>query len=216
MTLYRHYKNLPYRLLDIVKHSETMEDLVLYETLYDNQGGRLWVRPKGMFFETVEVQGQKQPRFAKSELSIQTYDKLPNEVRSAIDRIGRLAFDEWDVTQLETRTQGKTKLHVALGSYDGQAVAFKIGYQLTKDRYYSWLGAVDPQYHRFGFASRLAEEQHEWCVGEGYQTIQTKCLNFNLPMLRLNLKSGFLVIDTELTEQGLKLILEKRIRESLV
>lgn len=216
MTLYRHYKNLPYRLLDTVKHSETLEDLVLYETLYENHRGRLWVRPKTMFFETVDVKGEKQPRFAKAELDIKTFETLTPEVHAQIDRIGRLSFDAWNPDHLEERTAGKAKLHIAIGSFDEEAVAFKIGYEMAKDRYYSWLGAVDPRYHRFGFASRLLEEQHEWCIGEGYQTIQTKCLNFNLPMLRLNLKNGFLVIDTELTDQGLKLILEKRIRESLV
>lgn len=216
MTLYKHYKNLPYRLLDIVKHSETQEDLVLYETLYENQNARLWVRPKAMFFESVEVQGQTQPRFARTELQIRTFDHLTPESRAIINRIGRSCFEIWDDAHLDQRTAGKKKLHIALGYFEGEAVAFKIGYELTKSTYYSWLGGVDPNYHRFGFAMALAEEQHQWCVGEGFSVIQTKCLNFNLPMLRLNLKTGFLVIDTELTEQGLKLILEKRIRESLV
>ncbi len=216
MTLYRHYKNLPYRMLDIVKHSETMEDLVLYETLYDNQGGRLWVRPKAMFFESVEVKGQKQPRFAKAELIVQSYTCLTADIRAAIDRIGQLCFDTWNPDDLDTRTKGKDKLHILIGEFDGKAVAFKIGYECSNDTFYSWLGGVDPNYHRFGFASRLAEEQHEWAIGAGFQAIQTKCFNFNLPMLKLNLKSGFLVIDTELTEGGLKLVLEKRIRESLV
>ncbi|RYZ89664.1 MAG: GNAT family N-acetyltransferase [Proteobacteria bacterium] len=216
MTLYRHYKNLPYRMLDIVKHSETMEDLVLYETLYDHQGGRLWVRPKAMFFETVEVQGQKQPRFAKAELIVKSYTSLTDDVHLAINRIGELCFDTWNPEDLNTRTTGKLKLNILIGEFDGKPVGFKIGYELSKDTFYSWLGGVDPNYHRFGFASRLAEEQHEWAIGSGFKAIQTKCFNFNLPMLKLNLKSGFLVIDTELTEGGLKLVLEKRIRESLV
>lgn len=216
MTVYRHYKNLPYRFLNIVKHSETQEELVLYETLYDNQGGRFWVRPKEMFFEDVTVAGgEKRARFAELRLEIKTSNALTPELSADIHRVGRLAFEDYDESQLSKRTADKKNVHVAVGYLDGKAVAFKIGYEQSQKTFYSWLGAVDPAYHRYGFAQSLARAQHEWCLGQSYDFIQTKCLNFNIAMLRLNLKFGFLVIDTELTEQGLKLILEKRIREHL-
>lgn len=60
---YRHYKGGMYKVLDVVKHSETLEDLVLYETLYDNPRSKLWVRPLKMFEEKVEVSGRMVPRF---------------------------------------------------------------------------------------------------------------------------------------------------------
>lgn len=60
---YRHYKGKDYRVLGLVKHSETLETLVLYEALYDNPLGRLWVRPASMFLGTVEVDGQIMERF---------------------------------------------------------------------------------------------------------------------------------------------------------
>ncbi|MGE4134058.1 MAG: DUF1653 domain-containing protein [Bdellovibrionales bacterium] len=50
---YEHYKGKRYRVIDVVRHSETLEELVLYETLYENDKGRLWVRPKGMFIENL-------------------------------------------------------------------------------------------------------------------------------------------------------------------
>lgn len=62
--IYQHFKGMNYRVLGLVKHSETLEDLVLYEALYDNKLGKLWVRPKDMFFEEVEIEGKKIPRFA--------------------------------------------------------------------------------------------------------------------------------------------------------
>jgi hypothetical protein len=46
---YRHYKDKPYRALSVCRHSETLEELVLYEALYPNDLGPLWVRPKNMF-----------------------------------------------------------------------------------------------------------------------------------------------------------------------
>src|SRR5687767_13574336 len=137
MTVYRHYKNKPYRFLDIVRHSETQEDLVLYETLYENAGGKLWVRPKPMFFETVNVEGVSKPRFAKAELDVKTFDHFTEEAQDAVNHIGKLCFDTWSPEDLETRTRGKTKLHIAIGYFDQKPVAFKVGYEISHEIYYS-------------------------------------------------------------------------------
>lgn len=59
---YRHYKGGEYEVLGVARHSETLEVLVLYRPLYNDSG--LWVRPYAMFFEDVEHQGRRQPRFA--------------------------------------------------------------------------------------------------------------------------------------------------------
>lgn len=58
---YLHYKGKEYELIDIVRHSETMEELVLYRALYGERG--LWVRPKNMFFEKVIIDGKEIDRF---------------------------------------------------------------------------------------------------------------------------------------------------------
>ena len=63
---YLHFKDKSYELVDIVFHSETQKELVLYKQLYKSNThdiGTLWVRPKEMFFENVEVNGKKVPRF---------------------------------------------------------------------------------------------------------------------------------------------------------
>ena len=59
--LYEHYKGMRYQVVDTVRHSETLEPLVLYRALYGAQG--LWVRPAAMFNETVNIDGVVQPRF---------------------------------------------------------------------------------------------------------------------------------------------------------
>ena len=59
--IYQHYKGPEYQVLDIVTHSETGEQLVLYRPLYGE--GKLWVRPLEMFTEEVSVAGQRLPRF---------------------------------------------------------------------------------------------------------------------------------------------------------
>lgn len=65
--IYQHFKGKKYRVIGLVKHSETLESMVLYETLYDNPEGRLWVRPQKMFFEKVIVDGLEVDRFKKIE-----------------------------------------------------------------------------------------------------------------------------------------------------
>ncbi|MCX6743497.1 MAG: DUF1653 domain-containing protein, partial [Candidatus Parcubacteria bacterium] len=50
-----------YELIGIAKHSETLEEFVVYKQLYGN--GSLWVRPVKMFLEKVEINGHKVPRF---------------------------------------------------------------------------------------------------------------------------------------------------------
>ncbi len=61
--LYRHYKGGEYEVLGVVRHSETLAPLVLYRALYEARG--LWVRPHPMFFEDVEVDGVRRPRFER-------------------------------------------------------------------------------------------------------------------------------------------------------
>lgn len=60
---YRHYKGGEYEVLGVVRHSESLEPMVLYRPLYNESG--LWVRPLGMFLETVEHEGRVQPRFER-------------------------------------------------------------------------------------------------------------------------------------------------------
>ena len=60
---YQHYKGNFYKVIGIVKHSESLEDLVLYECLYENDLAKTWVRPLQIFLEEVDVNGEKVPRF---------------------------------------------------------------------------------------------------------------------------------------------------------
>lgn len=66
---YNHYKNKKYKVLGVARHSETLDELVVYEALYPNELGQLWVRPKANFCETVTAGDYHGPRFkyVKSE-----------------------------------------------------------------------------------------------------------------------------------------------------
>ena len=58
---YRHFKGNEYEVIGIAKHSETLEDYVVYKALYDEFG--LWVRPLKMFEETITRDGETLKRF---------------------------------------------------------------------------------------------------------------------------------------------------------
>ncbi|BCE02422.1 DUF1653 domain-containing protein [Marinicellulosiphila megalodicopiae] len=59
--IYQHYKGALYNVTQLVKHSETEEELVLYQCQYGDFSW--WVRPKAMFFESIIKEGQSIERF---------------------------------------------------------------------------------------------------------------------------------------------------------
>jgi len=58
---YRHFKGNEYRVLYTARHSETLEEMVVYQALYGEHG--IWVRPASMWNETVCRDGYEGPRF---------------------------------------------------------------------------------------------------------------------------------------------------------
>jgi cyclomaltodextrinase len=70
---FKHFKNRQlYELVGIARHSETLEEMVVYKALYETKFGygTLWVRPKSMFFEIVNHNGKAEPRFQLIEEEI--------------------------------------------------------------------------------------------------------------------------------------------------
>lgn len=59
--IYKHYKGFSYQILNIAKHSETLEDMVIYKALYGE--GLVWVRPLSMFEEEIIKDDKKIKRF---------------------------------------------------------------------------------------------------------------------------------------------------------
>ncbi len=63
--IYRHYKGNLYRVIGVGRHSETLEEYVVYQALYESEFGKeaIWVRPIGLFLEKVNVDGESVSRF---------------------------------------------------------------------------------------------------------------------------------------------------------
>ena len=60
---YRHFKGNEYEVIAVARHSETLEEMVVYRALYGERG--LWVRPASMLNETVERDGKTYRRFTR-------------------------------------------------------------------------------------------------------------------------------------------------------
>lgn len=62
---YRHFKGNEYEVIGIGKHSETLEEMVIYRALY-GEGG-YWVRPAEMWNEEITRDGKTFKRFTYIE-----------------------------------------------------------------------------------------------------------------------------------------------------
>ena len=61
--LWKHFKGNLYRVMYVALHSETSEEMVVYQALYGQRG--MWVRPASMWLEHVERDGYSGPRFVR-------------------------------------------------------------------------------------------------------------------------------------------------------
>jgi cyclomaltodextrinase / maltogenic alpha-amylase / neopullulanase len=59
--IYEHYKGKRYKVMHVARHSETLEEYVVYQALYGSYD--VWIRPLTMFFETIAIDGKEVPRF---------------------------------------------------------------------------------------------------------------------------------------------------------
>ena len=93
---------------------------------------------------------------------------------------------------------------------DGQPAGFKVGYE-KEGYFYSWMGAILPQYRRLGIARKLAENQEAWAKTKGYPHVTFKTRNRLKPMLIFALSRGFDIIEIQPKEtiEEYRIILRK-------
>ncbi|MBC7742393.1 MAG: DUF1653 domain-containing protein [Bdellovibrionaceae bacterium] len=209
---FRHYKNKPYKYLGLVKHSETQEDLVLYETLYENQSAKLWVRPKAMFFENVEINGMIQPRFAPVQFTITEYTSIQDFPISQFSILHNEIMESTATTPKFAERLKNKKIYGLL-IFDGATpVGMKLGYAEAGSLFYSWLGGTIKAYRGLGIASELMRVQHEWCKAQGYAVVETRSREPFTDMMRLNLALGFKITGTLIDPKNqLKVIFQKQL-----
>ncbi|WP_299156148.1 GNAT family N-acetyltransferase [uncultured Tenacibaculum sp.] len=110
------------------------------------------------------------------------------------------------------RIQTKERIFSIIAYHNTIPVGFKIGYQYDANTFYSWVGGVLPKYQKKGIASKLAKLQEYWAINNGFNKLRTKSMNKFKPMLILNLKNGFDIIEVYTNEKGqTKIVFEKPI-----
>jgi len=73
--------------------------------------------------------------------------------------------------------KSKLKLLIVIAMNNNRIVGYKMGYEIDSDKFYSWLGGVDPKFRKHGIASDLLNKQHDYLLQRGYKAVQTKTMN---------------------------------------
>jgi ribosomal protein S18 acetylase RimI-like enzyme len=145
------------------------------------------------------------------KIDYEVYSCIPEkDILEGILDVHRNIFDTTD--DFIENVQNKPNLLFSVAFKGSKVIGYKIGYELTTEKFYSWLGGVHPDYRHLGVASKLMNIQHRYLEKEGYKTVQTKTLNKWRSMLILNIKSGFDITETYIDRHGnLKIVLEKKL-----
>lgn len=139
------------------------------------------------------------------------YHKLPEKnILSSIVELHKDIFNSNE--DLIRKMACKPKLLIIAAFDQQKIIGYKIGYEIERNKFYSWLGGVHANYRNLGIASKLMEVQHQYLKKNGYDVVQTKTMNKWRNMLILNIKMGFNVITTYTDEKELhKIVLEKEL-----
>ena len=105
-------------------------------------------------------------------------------------------FEDYKLEFFKSRISQKDDLVILLCYSSKLLVGFKIGYRYNENTFYSWVGGVHKDYQRQGIGKTLAELQQEEVIKKGYQKLRTKSMNRFKPMIILNLKNGFDIIQS--------------------
>ena len=110
----------------------------------------------------------------------------------------------------------KASEHVILiAEVDGELAGFKVGYDRFLDGrvFYSWMGAVLPEFREKGIAKLLLQKMEVWCKLKGYQALKFKTMNQHRNMLRFAVNNAFDVVgfEPDANSQLSKIYFQKKI-----
>ncbi|MFC4353810.1 GNAT family N-acetyltransferase [Chryseomicrobium palamuruense] len=145
---------------------------------------------------------------------VQIYTCLPDE-KEIVKLVSLHESIFGNGEEMKRKLDSKKDILIQTISFEDRVIAYKIGYELNAQTFYSWLGGVDPKHRKQGLAQQLMTQQHEWVKQKGYSSIRTKTMNRWRGMLLLNIKNGFDVQSTYVDERGNhKIVLEKCLQEN--
>lgn len=94
--------------------------------------------------------------------------------------------------------------HILIAEEEGKLVGCKIGYQKSKDEFYSWLGGVLPEYRKKKIGTYLREEQERWAATQGYRFISVDSYNKFSAMICMLISSGYMISSFESNAKTLR------------
>ncbi|MAD97696.1 MAG: GNAT family N-acetyltransferase [Flavobacteriaceae bacterium] len=122
----------------------------------------------------------------------------------------KIIFEDADETFFLERIQSKKSIMANLCYGNGNLIGFKIGYQYNESTFYSWVGGVHEDFRGKGIASELLQRQHLEAKKQGYSKMRTKSMNRFKPMMQLNLKNGFDIVQVYTNDSNqTKIVFEK-------
>jgi predicted GNAT superfamily acetyltransferase len=146
-------------------------------------------------------------------IKIKSIQGIPsNEVLNELLTLYTSVFEDAIVDFFIERISTKEDV-VSIIAYKNEVpVGFKIGYRYNESIFYSWVGGVLLNHRKEGIAKQLAETQESTAKEKGYSKLRTKSMNRFKPMLILNLKNGFDIVQVYTNEKGQqKIVFEKEI-----
>lgn len=216
LNFFKHYKNKPYKILGTAKHSETLENYVIYECLYQNTEAQVWIRPESMFYGAVEVENKLVSRFKSVEFSFVQHQHISPDCEAFLFPLCKEVFSNFDEKKFRKRLEQKEHVQLFALFDNNTCVAFKLGYAIDSVKYYSWLGCVAKPYRQLGLGQFLMTSQHEWAQKHKFKIIETKSENKFKEMICLNLKAGFQITGTEVASTGqLKILFQKKLSSAV-
>ena len=123
-----------------------------------------------------------------------------------------VVFDDAITDFFIKRIETKEDIISIIAYNEREVVGFKIGYKYNETTFYSWIGGVLPNYRKRGIGKKLAEKQENIVKEKGYIKLRTKSMNRFKPMILMNVKNGFDIIQVYTNEKGQqKIVFEKEI-----
>ena len=146
------------------------------------------------------------------EFEIVRVEGEPSDVMWArLVHLNDAIFDFREPEEQLSRYLSSFERSLTLFAFDGaNPIGFKTGFECEPSVFESWRGGVLEAYRRRGAADALMRAQHAWCVGEGFERIRSYTSATNAPMLALNARHGFRVVERRHNAAGvLKFVQEK-------
>jgi len=138
-----------------------------------------------------------------------SFAPLPAALIQEIAELSELVFSPPTIDH-SWRLERMPDVSIFYARREEKLIAFKAGYAIAERKYYSWLGAVHPDFRQRGIGTQLTRMQHNWIVEHGYSTVEASSRAENTIMAHINLTNGFIAQGTKLEPHGLQVLWAKR------